>query len=111
MGKYTVQLTKEQRKYVEEITRKGEESARKIMHAQILLKTDKGPEGPRWSDTQIREAFGLGETILKVVRKRFVEEGLDAALEQPKRPQKQKLDGRQEAQIIAILCTEQKDGH
>jgi len=113
MGKYTVQLTKEQRKDLEEITRKGEESARKIMHAQILLKADKGPEGPRWSDTQIREAFGLGETILKTVRKRFVEEGLEAALErkrQPRRPQKQKLDGKQEAQIIAILCTEQPEG-
>lgn len=113
MSKYTVQLTKEQRKYVEEITKKGEGSAHKIMHAHILLKTDKGSEGPRWSDSQIREAFGLGETILKVVRKRFVEEGLEEALErkgQPGRPKKQKLDGKQEAHVIAILCTEYPAG-
>jgi len=83
------------------------------MRAQILLKTDKGPEGPRWSDTQIREAFGLGETILKVVRKCFVEKGLEEALErkkQPKRPEKRKLDGKQEAQMIAVLCTEHPEG-
>jgi transposase len=113
MSKYSVKLSREQRRYVEQIVKKGEASANKIMHAHILLKTDQGEEGPRWSDRQIREVFGLGETVLKVVRKRFVEEGLEEALErkkQPKRPEKRKLDGKQEAQVIAILCTEQPEG-
>jgi transposase len=113
MSKYTVQLSLEQREYLEQIIKKGEFPARKIMHAHILLKTDKGPNGPRWSDTKIQEAFGLGETVLKVVRKRFVEEGLEAALnrkKQPKRPEKQKVNGVQEAQIIAVLCTEDPEG-
>jgi transposase len=113
MSKYSVELKPEERVYLEQIIKKGEAPAQKIMHAQILLKTDKGPKGPRWSDTQIREAFGLGETVLKVVRKRFVEEGLEAALnrkKQPKRPEKQKINGVQEAQIIAVLCTERPEG-
>jgi transposase len=113
MSKYSVELSEEQRTSVEQIVTKGEASARKIMHAHILLKTDKGKNGPRWSDRQIQEAFGLGETVLKVVRKRFVEEGLEAALErkrQPPRPEKQKIDGVQEAQIIAVLCTERPEG-
>lgn len=113
MSKYSIQLSGEQRTYLEHLVKKGEASARKIMHAHILLKTDKGANGPRWSDTQIREAFGLGETVLKVVRKRFLEEGLEAALErkrQPRRPEKQKINGAQEAQIIAVLCTERPEG-
>ncbi|MBA2678572.1 MAG: IS630 family transposase, partial [Ktedonobacteraceae bacterium] len=113
MSKYTVRLSADQREYLEQIVKKGETSARKIMHAHILLKTDKGASGPRWSDRQIREAFGLGETVLYVVRKRFVEEGLEGALQrkrQPKRPEKQKVDGAQEAQIIAVLCSERPEG-
>lgn len=113
MSKYSVELTANQRDALEQIVKQGDSPARKIMHAHILLKADKGPHGPRWSDTQIREAFGLGETILKRVRKQFVEEGMEAALnrkKQPKRPQKQRLDGEQEAQIIAVLCTEHPEG-
>jgi transposase len=113
MSKYTVKLHSKQREYLEQIIQKGESNAHKIMHAHILLKTDKGGEGPRWTDRQIKEAFGPGETTMKNVRKRFVEEGLEEALErkrQPKRPEKQKLDGKQEAQVIAILCTQHPEG-
>ncbi len=83
------------------------------MHAQILLKRDQGPEGPRWTEKQVSEAFGIGETVQKVVRKRFVENRLEDALnrrEQQKRPEKQKIDGEQEAQIIAMLYTEHPEG-
>lgn len=113
MSKYSVELSQEQRKELEELVKKGEAPARKIMHAHILLKTDKGKNGPRWSDRQIQEAFGLGETVLKTVRKRFVEEGLEVALQrkrQPPRPQKRKIIGEQEARIVAVLCTEQPEG-
>lgn len=113
MSKYSVKLNREQRQRLEELVKKGEVPARKIMHAHILLKSDKGEWGPRWHDKQIQEAFGLGETVIKKVRKRYVENGLEDALErrrQPKRPEKQKIDGKQEAQIIATLCTEQPEG-
>lgn len=113
MSKYSVKLNQEQRKQLEEVVKKGEAPARKIMHAQVLLKSDKGEGGPRWRDPQIQEAFGLGETVIKNIRKRYVENGLEDALErrkQPKRPEKQKIDGKQEAQIIATLCTERPEG-
>lgn len=113
MSKYSVKLTGEQRKRLEDLVSQGEAPARKIMHAQILLKSDKGEQGPRWSDQQLRAAFGLGETVIKRVRKRYVENGLEDALErrrQPKRPEKQRIDGKQEAQIIALLCTERPEG-
>jgi Homeodomain-like domain len=113
VSKYSVKLNQEQRKLLEDLVNKGEAPARKIQHAQILLKSDKGSFGPRWPDKRIREAFALGETLVKRVRKRYVENGLEDALnrrEQPERPQKQKIDGEQEAQIIATMCTEQPYG-
>lgn len=113
MSKYSVKLNQEQRQVVNDVITKGEASARKIMHAHILLKSDKGEWGPRWNDKQIQEAFGLGETVIKRVRKRYVENGLEDALErkrQPARPEKQKIDGEQEALVIATLCTEHPKG-
>lgn len=113
MSKYSVKLSEEQRKELEELVRKGEAKARKIQHAHILLKSDKGECGPRWSDKQIMEAFECGETVIKRIRKRFVENGLEDALErrrQPRRPNKLKLNGKQEAQMIAMMCTEHPKG-
>lgn len=70
MSKYTVELSREQRAMVEELVKKGEAPARKIQRAHILLKTDRGEYGPRWSTKQIQEAFGVGSTVIKSVRKR-----------------------------------------
>src|SRR5450631_647387 len=113
MSKYSVKLNPEQRKMVEEIVKKGEAPARKIMHANILLKTDTGEHGPRWSMQKIQEAFAVGSTTVKEVRKRYVESGIEDALnrrEQPERPKKRKIAGEQEAHLIAILCTQKPEG-
>lgn len=113
MSKYSVKLNQEQRKSLEEMVSSGSAPAREIMHAHILLKSDQGNWGPRWHDHRIQEAFGVGETLIKRVRKRCVEQGMEAALhrrQQPARPHKQKLDGQQEAHVIAMLCTEQPQG-
>lgn len=113
MSKYSVKLNQGQRKLLEDLLKKGEAPARKIMHAQILLKCDKGEWGPRWRDQQIQETFEVGETLIKRIRKQYVENGLEAALERkkhPGRPEKQRIDGEQEAQIIALLCTERPEG-
>jgi transposase len=98
---------------LEQIVKTGKAPARKIMHANILLKTDSGPQGPGWSSDQIREAFGIGSTVIKEVRRRYFENGMEDALErkpQPRRPDKFKVQGKQEAQIIAVLCTEKPEG-
>ena len=113
MSKYSVKLNQEQRTTLEEVVKKGTARARKIMHAQILLKCDKGEGGPRWRDKRIQEVLGVGETVIKRTRKRFVEHGLEDAIErrrQPKRPERQRIDGEQEAKIIAVLCTEHSQG-
>jgi transposase len=113
MSKYSVKLNPGQRKMLEEIVKKGEAPARKIMHANILLKTDSGEQGPRWTMQKIQEAFPVGSTTVKEVRKRFVENGIEDALNrrgQPERPEKRKIQGVQEAHVIAVLCTEKPEG-
>lgn len=113
MSKYTVKLTQGQRQLVEEIVKKGTAPARKIQRANILLKADRGEHGPRWSTKHIQEAFGVGITTIKSVRKRFVENGIEDAIgrrSQPERPEKRKINGKQEAQIIALMCTESPEG-
>jgi transposase len=113
MSKYTVKMKREQREQVEEIVKKGSAAARKIQRANILLKVDRGEFGPRWSTKQIQEVFGVGSTLIKSVRKRFVEGGIEEAVnrkEQPERPEKRKIHGKQEAQIIAELCTSRPEG-
>lgn len=113
MSKYSVKLNQEQRQMLEEVVKKGEAPARKITHANILLKADRGEQGPRWTMKKIQEAFGVGSTTVKMVKKRCVENGIEDALnrrEQPERPEKRKINGKQEAQIIAVLCTEKPEG-
>jgi transposase len=62
---------------------------------------------------QVQEALTVSDTLIRKVKKRFVEEGLEAALnrkKQPERPEKRMIDGKQEAQIIATICTERPEG-
>lgn len=79
----------------------------------MLLKTDKGPLGPRWSDRRIQDAFGVGESTIKRIRQRFVQAGLEAALSrkrQPERPHKRRLDGEQEALLVLLACSDAPQG-
>jgi transposase len=114
MKKHSIVLSREQRRELEALISTGQAAARKLTHARILLKADCGPEGPRWSNRQIHEALEVGETTVRRVRHSFAQGGLDAALNrrpQPPRPQKRKLDGEQEAHLIALLCGRVPDGY
>lgn len=84
MEKYIVELTSEERKELSELVSKGKAAARKITHAQILLQSDASADGPSWTDKQISEAFGIHTNTVHGVRRRFVEHGLGAALDQKK---------------------------
>ena len=78
-----------------------------------MLKSDSGEQGPNWSDEEIKQAFGVGESTILRVRKRFVEHGLADALTrrpQPARPQKRMLNGRHEAYLIALSCGQKPEG-
>lgn len=111
MKKYVVELTSEERKQLKELVKKGKVAGYKIRHAQMLLKTDQGKQGPGWQDKQIAEAFGAHLTTVERLRKRLVEHGLQAALERNKRQNyTRKLDGDAEARLIAIACSKAPEG-
>jgi transposase len=111
MKKYVVELTTEERRQLEELVKKGKVAGYKTRHAQMLLKADQGKQGPGWPDKQIAEAFGAHLTTVERLRKRLVEEGLEAALERHKRQNyTHKLDGDAEARLIAIACSQPPEG-
>lgn len=112
--KNSIELTQEQRSQLEEVISTGKAAARKIQHAQILLKIDSGKDGPGWSDRQIKEAYNASSSTIWRIRQRFLEYGMRDALDrrpQPERPEKRKVIGEQEAQLIVLACTEPPTGH
>lgn len=111
--RYVVRLTERERAGLVQLVSKGRVAARKRAHAQVLLKADAGGHGPSWTDERIVEAFEIGARTVQSIRKRFVEEGLDAAIERRKqcRPSRQRvLDGAKEAKLIAVCCSKAPAG-
>jgi transposase len=110
--KYVVRLEAEERKRLETLVSQGRAAARTIQRAWILLKADIGPTGPGWSDTEIQRAFTVGLVTIYRVRQTLVEDGLDAVLtRRPKsRHRHRKLDGEQEAHLIALACSKPPTG-
>jgi transposase len=110
--KYNVTLTQEERAKLENIISSGKSAARKITRARILLKADCGEYGPGYKDEDIKEAFDISLNTIASVRKRFVEEGLEAALiNRPStRIYKRKLDGDAEARLTLLACSAPPEG-
>jgi transposase len=109
--KYLVTLTDEERQRLQTLVGQGRTAARRITRAWILLKAD-GADGPGWSDELIRQTFNVGLVTIYRVRQTFVEEGLEAVLtRQPKtRHRHRRLDGDQEAHLIALACSKPPPG-
>jgi acetolactate synthase regulatory subunit len=107
--KYPVALSEEQRQYLEKITSSGNGPARKLRRAEILLKSDRNVN---WSYEQIREAFDVSAVTIAKIRKSFVEQGLEAALQRKKADREYEciLDGDGEAHLIALACSEPPTG-
>jgi transposase len=112
MKKYVVTLTDEERERLQAVLSRGKTAARRLTHARILLKADMVGDGPGWKDDRIAEALEVGRATIERVRKQFVEEGLDAALERrpSRREYRRKLDGDGEAHLIALACQEPPEG-
>jgi transposase len=110
--KYIVTLTEVERKMLQTMLSRGKAAARKLVHARILLKADVGASGPGWNDDQIAEGLEVGRATVERVRKEFVEEGMDAALERrkPRRQYRRKLDGDGEAHLIVLACSQAPEG-
>jgi len=112
MKKYIVKLAKDERADLSKLIAQGKASARKLTHARILLKADSSQDGPGWTDEAISEALEVGTATVERVRQRLVEEGMAAALNRhrPHTPRLRKLDGEQEAHLIALACSQPEEG-
>jgi transposase len=110
--KYVVTLTEEERQELREMVSRGKAAARKLVHARILLKADAAEGGPGWGDAAIAEGLEVGRVTVERVRRQFVEEGFQAALERraPQREYARKLDGDGEAHLIALACSQPPEG-
>jgi len=110
--RYIVTLTPEERRLLQEMLSKGRAAARKLAHARILLKADAGSGGPGWNDDQIAQGLEVGRATVERVRKAFVEESLEAALERrkPRRRYDRVLDGDGEAHLVALACQKPPEG-
>lgn len=111
--RYIVTLTEAERERLQDLLAAGAAPARKLMHTRILLKADQGPGGPGWVDQTIAEAVEVSQPTVARVRRQYVEQGLEAALNRraPRREYQRKLDGAQEAQLIALACSAPPTGH
>ena len=110
--KYIVRLTEQERLTLTDMVSKGKMAAYKIKHANILLKVD--ADGPDWCDRRVAEAFSCVVKTVFNVRQRFVEQGIEAALERKKRetpPNEPILDGEKEARLLQIACSEPPAGY
>jgi transposase len=111
-----VSLSGDERGKLESLISGGHASARQLTHARILLKADEGEDSPHqassWPDTKIAHALEISRSTVARVRERFVAEGLEAALvhRRPKATKPRKLDGEQEAHLIALACSEPPKG-
>jgi transposase len=109
---HPVVLDAAQRERLEEVVRQGRSPARRITRARILLKADRGPGGPGWTDTAIQAALEVSRTTISRVRREFAAAGL-AAIERrrPRITRPPQLDGAHEAHLIALACSAPPPGH
>ena len=100
--KYIVRLTESERTTCADVIKKLAGTSQKVRRAHMLLKAD--ADGPAWTDRRIAEAFGCRTKTVENLRQRFVEQGFEQALERKQlqsAPANKRLDGEQEAKLIA----------
>ena len=111
--RYRVTLTPEERQELESISKTGKRAARTILYARALLLLDAGEHGPKWPVARVAEAVGVTTRSLELLKKRFVEHGLSAAIERKQRetpPREIKFGGEFEARLIALACSDPPEG-
>ena len=108
--KFIVQLTAEQRNELEQLAATGKRSAATITRARILLKAD--VDSDHWPDDRIAEALDTSAATVARIRKKFVQQGLEATVQRqrPSGRQYRKLDGAQEARLAAVACSPPPEG-
>lgn len=112
MIRYKVTLTEEERNELMQITRTGKHSSKKVVHALILLNCDEGNYSDKVSNEDVCKVLKTGMRTIDRVKKKFVEEGFEAALENrpTTRQYERKADGEVEAHLVALACSEAPEG-
>ena len=111
--RYRVTLTEQERKELEALTRRGKTHARRVLLARALLLCDAGPDGPAWNVADVAKALGITSRTIEHLKKRFVEEGLNVALDRKPRekpPREVIFDGAFEARLISLACSDAPEG-
>jgi transposase len=112
--RYRVTLTKEERKELDAMTHRGKAHARRFIHARALLLCDAGADGPAWNVADVATALGVTSRAIEHLKKRFVEDGIEAALDRKPRenpPREVGFDGELEARLITLACSDAPEGH
>jgi transposase len=111
--KYMVKLKRDERTQLRELVQNGKDSAKALTHARILLKADQTKGQPGWTDESIRDAFDVSIATIERVRQTYVCHGLNAAVKRRVRSHERarRLDGRQEAHLVALACSAPPTGH
>ena len=112
--RYIVRLNDAEKKQLAEWLVRKTLAAKKRKRAQVLLKADASPEGPAWIDSRIAEAFDVSLVTVEKIRKSYVSDGLEAAIERKKqcRPSRQPVfDGVKEAALVTLCCGTVPAGH
>ena len=111
--RYVVVLSEQERAFLRTLIGQGAASARALTHARILLKANQGEAGPGWTDAAIGAALEVNPATVARVRMRYVAAGLDAAVyrKPPARQYRRRLDGEQEARLVALTCSAPPQGH
>jgi len=113
MRKFIVTLDEDERRHLQSLTSKGKHRSQKVLNALILLACDEGEhQGNRSRNEEIARVLGISMRKIDRVKKRFVLEGLDVALNGRKgsRVYKKKVDGELEARLIALSCSQPPEG-
>ena len=112
MKKYNVTLTQEEREELLSITRKGKHTSKKVIHALILLNCDEGEFSDKVKNKDVAKVLNIGHRTIDRVKKKFVEEGYEAALtnKPTSRIYERKVDGDIEAHLVALSCSEPPEG-
>jgi transposase len=110
--KYRVELTENERNELARLVKAKRVAAHKRLKAQVLLKVDQSAQALAWDDKETAQAFDVSVPTIERLRRRVVEEGLQAALQrreqQNRRPKK--IDGHAEAHLIAVSCSQPPEG-
>jgi transposase len=109
--KYRVFLSDKERKYLRKLVNTGVDKARKLTRARILLLTDESPSGLSNKDKEIMGSLGVCARTVAATRERFVEEGIEGALnEKPRSGRPREFTGREEAKLTLIACSDPPEG-